>query len=81
MVGKHTCCQLGWQIGSPQGARDANLVVFSSQGHSQALSHMDTTQPRDAGRTKAKRQSALPPTPPHPPAGEQTRVQGFTGHC
>lgn len=39
-------------------------LSFSSRGHSQALSHMDTTPPRDAGRITPKRQSGpCLPTP------------------
>lgn len=30
--GSHTCCLLGRQIGSPQEARDANLLVFFIPG-------------------------------------------------
>lgn len=38
-------------------------LSFSSQGYSQALSHMDTTPPRDAGRITPKRQSSVPCLP------------------
>lgn len=47
MAGAHTCCPLGRQIGSPQEAREANLLPFSSKRDSQAV-------PGGQGTTKAQ---------------------------
>lgn len=58
MAGAHTCCPLGWQIGSPQEARDANLLVLFITGR---LPSGHTTESRDTG--ELSQSGSVRPTP------------------
>lgn len=87
MAGAHTCCPLGRQIGSPQEAREANLLPFSSKRDSQAVpGGQGTTKAqegfgREGSQSHRARLCTAPAPAPRPRQPVSKHSPGFTRCC